>query len=194
MRHRPLAALATAVAVASSLLMPLEARAETFQCPPTVQAQFNKISAFSPDRAEGSIQGLAQVFSPRSLRLLVAQLALAHGGEAVPSEMLAPDSLAYQLGRPMTWTLWNGQPPEPVGKLHLVCEYEGGLMLHKPVNSQIRRCELSTQVIMPAGRRGTADKAKTKGKNSRAQEETAKGAGEAASVRPVASKAVFNCR
>lgn len=187
--------LARALVLAATWLMPGLTQAESFQCPATVQGQYSRVTAFAPDGTDGALVGMGQVFTPRHLRLLVAQLALAHGGEAVPSDMLPPDSLSYQLGRPMSWTLWNGQPPEPEGKLHLVCEYEGGLMLYKPVNSKLRRCDLSSQVIQPSGKRAAVDQTKNKGKPASSAAVGNKGtSAEFQSVRPVAGKAVFSCR
>lgn len=146
-----------------------KAQAPTISCPPTTSATYQRVIPFSPDGPAGSLGDFKPVFAPGStLRLLVAHLGVAHGGEAVPSEMLPPDELSYTLGRPMKWTIWDGRPPQPVGIVHLVCEYEGGLTLHRPLGNLVRTCTLT----------------------SAAQKPNAK----SATLREVASKAVFSCR
>lgn len=138
-------------------------------CPATVTGQYEKVAAFQADGAGSSIDGFTPMFTPMAtLRLVNAQLAVAHGGEKVPSEMLPPDDIAASMGRTMKWTLWDGRPPEPLGVVHLLCEYEGGLLLHKPVGRTVRSCELVSAVQKPTPKSATP--------------------------RVVATKAVFNCR
>lgn len=169
-------------AVAAALVGPPSAaqaaNARSFNCPPVVQAQYSRLSAFGPDGAEGSVEGLTPLFFPRTpLRLVSAQLARAHGGEEVPSDLLPPDGLVIVPGRPMTWTLWNGEPPAPVAIAHVVCEYEGGLMLHRAIGADVRRCALETQ-LQRASRHGGA-------KRTTDDDDEA--------VRPVVTRAVFSC-
>ncbi|MBL8328208.1 MAG: hypothetical protein JNJ71_05100 [Rubrivivax sp.] len=161
---------------------PAAAQTGTHSCPATVTAQYEKVAAYPSDGARGSIQGFTPQLSPAGpLRLIMAQLAIAHGGEAVPSELLPPDELAYVVGRPMRWTLWDGRPPEPIGIVHLVCEYEGGLVLHRALGQRVRQCSLaSAAVASPARARGKAEP----------KTEPAPAAG----LRPLIARAVFSCR
>ena len=125
----------------------------THTCPPSVVGQYQRVAAFDPDGPRGATLGFTPNFSPAApLRLTVAQLGVAHGGELVPSELLPPDELSYTLGRPMRWTIWDGQSPEPDGVVHLVCEYEGGLVLHRPLGKRIRSCTLASAPLKVSGR------------------------------------------
>jgi hypothetical protein len=154
-------------------------------CPPLVTAQYERISAFGPDGSQGSVEGLTPVFFPDvRLRLVSAQLARAHGGETVPSEMLPPDELAYVLGRPMTWTIWDGQPPAPSAVAHIVCEYEGGMMLYRPLGRTVRACKLTTQLPRPDAR----------GRGSKASAQAIAPGTLPQAQRPVATRALFTCR
>lgn len=166
-------------------------------CPTLISAQYERVAAFSIDGPAGSIEGLTPLFTPRApLRLVAAQLALAHGAESVPSELLPPDGLVIVPGRPMNWTLWDGQPPEPVAVVHMVCEYEGGLMLHRPIGRSVRACALDTQVQRAAkSRKGTKPAARAGGKGAAAPAEAAPPPDEPQPpLRPVLSRAVFSCR
>lgn len=125
----------------------------THTCPASVVGQYQRVAAFDPDGPRGSTLGFTLNFgTPAPLRLTVAQLGVAHGGELVPSELLPPDELSYTLGRPMRWTIWDGQSPEPDGVVHLVCEYEGGLVLHRPLGNRIRSCTLASAPLKVKGR------------------------------------------
>ena len=170
-RARRTGALARLGLLLAAGLLPSLAAAQpaNHSCPATVVAQYQQVDAYAPDGARGATGSFAAVFAaPAPLRLTVAQLALAHGGEPVPSELLPPDELSYTLGRPMRWTLWDGQLPEPRGVVHLVCEYEGGLVLHRPLGNRIRACTLASAPLRPAP----------------------KGSG----LREFAARAVFSCR
>lgn len=197
-RRRLLAAgaiLAALLCAATAARAAKQAASPGLSCPTVVTAQYERVAAFSIDGRLGSIEGMTPVFFPRStLRLVSAQLALAHGGETVPSELLAPDELAIVLGRPMKWTLWDGQPPEPVSVVHLACEYEGGLLLHRPIGRTVRSCSLDTQLQQrPKGGRATA---KSPGKAAVRGPEPDDAPGEAAPppLRAALSRAVFTCR
>jgi hypothetical protein len=159
-----------AVLVPALMPDPAHAQAGNHACPPTVVAQYERVGAYAPDGARGATLGFTPLFAPPApLRLAVAQLALAHSGEPVPSELLPPDELSYSLGRPMRWTLWDGRDPEPRAVVHLVCEYEGGLVLHRPLGNRIRACSLASLPLKPAPKTPSG-------------------------LRELASKAVFSCR
>jgi hypothetical protein len=116
-------------------------------CPPIVQARYEQLRALSPDDAGAGLRPYFQHGLPATVRLVEAQLGLAHAGEGAPSEALPPDELAFSIGRPMNWTLWNGLPPEPRAEVHVICHYEGGMMLYKPLGRRIRGCSLETQPV-----------------------------------------------
>lgn len=171
-------------------------------CPATISGQYDRVTGLSADGTAGSIEGLTPVFlAPAALRLVSAQLALAHGVDRVPSELLPPDGLVITPGRPMKWTLWSGELPEPVALVHIVCEYEGGLMLHRLIGRTVRSCTLDTQLQKAAGKARGAGAAQG---SSRATKDAApEGKGKAAvvstpaasrSLRPVLTRAVFSCR
>lgn len=139
------------------------------QCPSTITGQYTRLAAFSVDGPKASIDGLVPQFEPRStMRLVAPRLAMAHGGEQLPSEALPPDQLTFELGKPMKWTLWDGRPPEPTGVVHIVCEYEGGMLLHRSLGRSVRQCTLESRAARPDARNGLA--------------------------REVATRAVFTCR
>ncbi len=186
-------------------------QAQTVQCPPSVRLQVKQIAPFAPDGAAGSIRGFAQTFSPRRVRLVGVELGTVRDSELAPSFPLQPDDLMVQLGRRSVWTLWNGLPPAPDGVLHLVCEYEGGLSLNKPVGARIRQCELNTAVQGRATEAVGKSKPQAKGKaaaaDKRDKTETAAASDrqssdtgaatypvEQAQTRPVIGRAVLTCR
>lgn len=147
--------LSTAAAVLMSLAAwPVEAQpapdrasAAAANCPSTVAAQYQRLSGFPVDAAAGAIDGLTPLFFPGSvLRLVGARLGLAHGGETAPSDLLPPDELVLTPGRPAQWTLWDGSAPAPTAVVHMVCEYEGGLVMHRPLGRSVRSCRLDTQL------------------------------------------------
>ncbi len=152
-------ALLLAPAAQSSAAQPAPARPSPAQltvpaavvpsvgCPPTLTAQYQRLSAFPVDGAAGAVDGLTPLFFTGSaLRLVASGLGLAHGSDAVPADLPPPDELVLVPGRPAQWTLWDGRAPAPTAVVHLVCEYEGGLMLHRPVGRGVRACRLDTQL------------------------------------------------
>lgn len=182
----------------------LDVQAQKVQCPPSVNLQVKTIAPFGPDGAAGSIRGFGQVFSPRRVRLVGAEIGMVREGETAPSFALEPDDLTAKIGRRSVFTLWNGLPPTPDGVLHLVCEYEGGLLLNRPVGSRIRRCELDTALLSSAA--GTAgsgkatakpprkDKAAGEAERAATQAQAAGHSTEVGQRRPIAARAVLTCR
>lgn len=139
------------------------------QCPASIVGQYSRLAAFAVDGPRSSVDGWVPQFEPHSpMRLVSPHIAVAHGGEAVPSEQLPPDQLTFSLGKPMKWTIWDGRPPEPSGIVHVVCEYEGGLILHRSVGRTVQSCTLQSASSKPNAKNGL--------------------------VREVATRAVFTCR
>jgi hypothetical protein len=121
-------------------------------CPPTLTAQYQRLSGFAVDGSAGAIDGLTPLFFPGSvLRLVGSSLGLAHGSEIAPSDLPPPDELVLVPGRPAQWTLWDGRAPAPTAVVHMVCEYEGGLTLHRALGRGVRSCRLDTQPAAGAG-------------------------------------------
>ena len=147
----------------------VQAQSLQIQCPASVTGQYSRLAAFAADGARGSIDGLAPIFEPRSaMRLVNPHIAVAHGGESTPSENLPPDQLSFTLGKPMKWSIWDGRPPEPSGIVHVVCEYEGGVILHKALTRTVKHCALDSVSSKPNSKNNLS--------------------------REVATRAVFNCR
>jgi hypothetical protein len=182
----------------------LDVQAQKVQCPASVSLQIKSVAPFAPDGADGSIRGFGQVFSPRRVRLVGAEIGMVREGETAPSFALEPDDLSAKLGRRSVFSLWNGLPPAPEGVLHLVCEYEGGLLMNRPVGSRIRRCELDTGLLGSAPKAASpaksTDKATRKDKpaveaeRASAQDQAAGYSTEVGQRRPLAKHAVLTCR
>lgn len=120
-------------------------------CPAQLDLQYQKLAAYPPDGAAGSVAGFQPRFEPRTpARLIHAQLAAAHGGSGNPTELLPPDELNFTPGRPARWSLWNGGSPEPTEEIFVVCDYEGGLRLQYSVGTRIRGCTLASAGQKPA--------------------------------------------
>jgi hypothetical protein len=178
------------------------AQSQTLQCPPSVRLQVKSVAPFAVDGSAGVIRGFGQVFSPRRVRLVGVEIGVVREGESFPLFPLQPDDLASPMGRRAVYTLWNGSPPAPDGELHLVCEYEGGLVLNKSVGRLIRRCELTTQLQgkaqdkarqPPARPANTATAKKAAEADADAQAATAFPV-DAAATRAIATRAVLACR
>jgi hypothetical protein len=133
------------------------------QCPSTVVGQYSRLGAYVVDGPQSSIDGWSPQFEARStLRLVAPRIGVAHGGETLPSENPPPDQLTFSLGKPMKWSIWDGRPPEPQGVVHIVCEYEGGLVLHREIGRQVQQCTLQSTVMKPNARNGLAREVATK--------------------------------
>ncbi|MCE2659758.1 MAG: hypothetical protein ACOVOG_07185 [Rubrivivax sp.] len=159
------AVLTAAAAVAG----PASAQQVQIQCPASIVGQYSRLGAYAVDGPKSSIDGWSPQFDDRStMRLVSPRIAIAHGGEALPSESPPPDQLTFVLGKPMKWTLWDGRPPEPQGVVHVVCEYEGGLLLHRALGRTVQHCTLQSASAKPNAKNGL--------------------------LREVATRAIFTCR
>ncbi len=130
---------------------PAPAAGKNASCPPQLDLQYQKLAAYPPDGAAGSVDGFQPRFDPRTpARLIHAQLGAAHGGSGNPTELLPPDELNFTPGRPARWTLWNGGSPEPAEEIFVLCDYEGGMRLQFSVGTRIRGCTLATAGQRPS--------------------------------------------
>jgi hypothetical protein len=144
-----------ALVLLAALAPPAGAQQVQVQCPASIVGQYSRLGAYAVDGPKSSIDGWSPQFDDRStLRLVSPRIAVAHGGEALPSESPPPDQLTVALGQPMTWSLWDGRPPEPQAVVHVVCEYEGGLLLHRALGRTVRHCTLQSASAKPNAKNG----------------------------------------